>query len=225
MTKNELYNKIKTEFPDFIDISSFDIGIYRFTYCACRIVEISGRENLEINSTIVEHIQNEATRLKLPTTLFIRKVIGCSEYEDVEEKISVLTDTDIDAIFAGMRVWKKRCDTLRVDVQSNEDVLVILHADIDEYTIPDFLKGFTHIAVDKAHPYDNKLGIINTKLWNLKNSKFRDLLNENSGDCFQIWKVGKDEISRHELDDLYADLKAVYPNIDKIKNVYATDWD
>ena len=223
MTNEEFYNKIKTEFPDFIDLSDPRYGTHSFSYCACLLIDLS--KDLELDWAIIEHMQKEIPRLGFPTTPFIRSVMGCDEYDDIEEKISALTDTDIDAIIVGMKAWKKKCDTLRVDVQSNEDVLVIIHTDVDEFSVPDLIKGFSHIAENKARPYDDRLGIINTKLWNFKNPKFRDLLNENSRDCFQIWKVGKDEISKQNLDNLYADLKAVYPNIDKIKNVYATDWD
>jgi hypothetical protein len=223
MTNEELYKKIVADFPDFIDLSDPGYGTHRLSYCACQLIDLS--EDLELNWAIVEHVQKEAVRLKLPVTPFISEIMKCDDYEDIEEKMSALAATDIDAIIAGIKAWKKKCDTLRMDVQRNEDVLVIVHTDIDKYSVPDLIKGFTYLAEDPAEPFKNRLGIINTRLWNFKNPKFRDLLNENSGDCFQIWKTDKGEIHRQDLDNLYAELKTKYPNIDAIRNIYDTDWD
>lgn len=224
MTNEELYKKIIADFPDFVDLSDPGYGTHRLSYCACQLIDLS--EDLELNWAIVKGIRKGLKQLgAIPYTSFICDVIRCDEYQDIEEKMSVLAPTDIDAIIAGIKAWKKECDALRMDVQRNEDVLVIVHSDVDKYSVPDLIKGFTYLVEDPSDPFKNRLGIINTRLWNFKNPKFRDLLNENSGDCFQIWKTDKGEIHRQDLDNLYADLKTKYPNIDAIRKIYDTDWD
>ena len=229
-TKVKLFNKIKKEFPDFI--GKVTDGWYTFHYCCnWQIVELykesefyiqpiygSGGDvvSIGLDKPLLDYVDRSLLNSNVPSDF--EKLMKKEKADDVPLifEIKNLSDNDINIIISGLRGWKNRCDSLRRG--PDEDVIFVIHPDIDEEYLPDLIRDFKCVVEDDN---DWKVGIINTRNWNFGNKEFCMFLYTNSGDSLDIQKADKDEVPDEILDKL----KAVYPNIDNITKVYESDWD
>ena len=150
------------------------------------------------------------------------------QYTDSNEniKIAELTSQDVECIVTAIFDWKQKCDALKVDPDENKDQLVVIHENMDDWNAQEILRDFRFIVSDDNESWAPRLGVISSKKWNFGNDDFLWLLQRNSEDCFGVGSISRDELfGEYELGDLYNKLKQLYPNLDNIHRIYATDWD
>ena len=235
ITKRKLVNRIKKEFPDFIEDHCADW--YSFLYCGnWQVVALyektlgdapeiqinqKDREVIEIGLDIpfLNYVDKDLLNSNTPSDFEKLLEEEKDEGEPLVFEIKNLLDNDVSIIISGLRGWKKKCDSLRHG--QDKDVIFIIHPDIDEYYLPDLLRDVRCIV---GYEDDWRVGIINTKNWNFENRDFLCFLYTNSGDSLDICKENIDEVP-YKILKMIEKLRATYPEAKDITEIYNSDWD
>jgi hypothetical protein len=195
MKKEEIVNKIKSAVPDIIEKPSM-LGDVRFYY---------GFNEYSI-------------------------LISCNKFtyydidrnEEVEINLELINDDQLSRIINKAKKWASRLDKIRKGVEPYKDQIILIHPDCDEFTIPEILRDMKYIHGEE---YDYRVGVLNTKDWDLSNSKLSDILTDRSLDCFAYTSIQSSEVADY-LDDMsiFNQLIAEHP---ELKNcpIYITDYD
>ena len=128
----------------------------------------------------------------------------------------------IKRIAEGIRSWMSWCDNLRKG-EKDVDQIVLIHPDLDTYTVPWFLKDFKVIVEGQNSVEETRLGVLSTKDWDLGKEELRDAILDATSDNFSIWPDKNPEIE--DFDDVLDELEKSYPGAKNIKRIYNTDWD
>lgn len=225
MNKKELVEKLRKELPEFDwkdDGYWSDEDVYTHFACTRILFGECGNDErgAEVPPFVIDRMKD-----------YVSNIGGNSEISSlvsgegfIPEDI-VDSEAYLDLITKSIGDWKKEhVDKLRKGT-TLEDQLVLIHPD---WSIEGFEKDFKVILdVCDEDDFYEKIGIMSTGEWNFGNDRLCNELSDNSGDCFAIWPYEEDEDEpfQEKYPKTYEELKKVYPNVDKITKIYATDFD
>lgn len=214
MNREEISNRLMSEFPEF----AWDEDLYG-VYCGanfCIEWNIDDKESLSIPYTVLNQLKKSAVQHNHTKLIAILATIGV--YEEIEIPCEDIDEKMFDAIIFGIKNWKTDMDKLRHGEDKQQ--LIMLHPDVDDYSAKDILEHTTILSADED---GFRLGLINAKDYNFGNADFRDIVFDNSRECFAIWEP--DKPFAQACPELYVQVKQLYPMIDSISDFYLTDYD
>lgn len=214
MTSDAIIKRLITELPEFCwdeDLAG--------VYCGANFgigYDVDDRESFCIPYTLLTQLKKSAVQYNHTKLIATLALVGC--YEEIEIPCEDIDEKMFDAIISGIKDWKSEMDKLR----HGEDKLqlVILHPDVDDYSANDILHATTILTEDEN---GFRLGLINAKDYDFGNKKFREVILDNSRDCFSIWRLA--EPIAYLYHELYVQAIDFYPMIKDISDVYDTDYD